>query len=176
MSRSMKSTLAVLALIATAGTAQAQSGNVTAEATVLAPLTLTPIRTMQFGNVFPGTTASVAASNGTNSGAIQIIGSGAAQVAISAQSMSASLACVGTCTGGVSTAIPLTLSATALVNSASSSPTGASAFTLGTAGANSNLASGNLWLILGGAITPLSNQAAGLYRGTIQINVSYTGL
>jgi hypothetical protein len=76
----------------------------------------------------------------------------------------------------VATAIPLTVSATALVNGASSSPTGATAFTLGTAGANSNLVSGNLWLIIGGSISPLPNQSAGLYRGTIQINASYTGI
>lgn len=175
MNRSIKLALASLAFVATAGTAQAQSGNVTAEATVLSPLTLTPVRVLQFGNAFPGVTRTIASTDAANSGAIQIAGAGTSQVAISAQSMSANLQCVGTCTGGVASDIVLTVSAAARINTANATPTGATAFTLGTTAANANLAAGNLWLLIGGSITPTANQAAGLYRGTVQINASYTG-
>jgi hypothetical protein len=176
MNRSIKLSLAALAFVATAGTAQAQSGNVTAEATVLSPLTLTPIRTLQFGNTFPGVLRTVAATDAANSGAIQVIGSGTSQVAVSAPSMTVTLACVGTCTGGVATPITLNVSASALAGGIDATPANSTAFTLGTAGANRNLVGGNLFVLIGGSLTPAANQAAGLYRGTIQINAAYTGL
>jgi hypothetical protein len=173
MIRKLSLSLAAVALAASA--AQAQSGNVTAEATVLSPLTLTPVRALQFGNVFPGVARTIASTDAANSGAIQIIGAGTSEVAISAGSMTANLACVTTCTGGVATDIVLTVSAAARLNTANATPTGATAFTLGTTPANANLAAGNLWLLIGGSITPAANQAAGTYSGTIQINASYTG-
>lgn len=173
MIRKLSLSLAAVALAASA--AQAQSGNVTVEATVLSPLTLTPVRVMQFGNAFPGVSRTIAATDAANSGAIQIIGAGAAQVAISVQSLTTPLQCVGTCTGGTSADITLNVSTAARINTANATPTGATAFTIGTTPANANLLAGNLWLLIGGQMTPAANQAAGLYRGTVQINASYTG-
>lgn len=171
MIRKLSLSLAAVALAAT--TAQAQTGTVNVEATVLAPLTLSQERPLQFGNTFPGVTRTIASTDAAASGALRISGAGTSQIAISAANMTVSLGCVsGGCTGQ---ALSLTIAPTASVNTANATPTGATAFTLGTSAANANLVAGNLWLLIGGSITPAANQPAGVYQGTVQINASYTG-
>src|SRR5438552_9978489 len=71
----------VLALLA-AGSVRAQgvNGSISATATVQSPITVTGAQNLAFGNVFPGAAKTVAYSDVTNAGRVDVTGQGSAPV------------------------------------------------------------------------------------------------
>ena len=165
MTTASKLALALVALAAVATTSlQAQaSGQITAQATVQTPITITGLANLDFGNVFPGLSKTVL-STGAGAGQFQIAGQGTAEV-------------------NISFTLP-----TNLVNGGNNLPIGS--WTGGQFGTNTqasqvaltptgptttNLVGGGLFVWLGATVTPAVAQVAGLYQAQVTMSVAYTG-
>lgn len=160
-----------LALVLTAASvAQAQPNNadITASATVLSPLTVQWVSDLNFGNVFPGVAVSVAPAD-PGAGKWSVTGADGAEVALSF-TLPANLT-----SGGNN--LPIAFAAgDAGYSQTILAPT--STFDPG-AGATTNLSAGppgELWVWIGGTVTPAVNQPAGVYTNTVTLTVDYTGL
>ena len=166
MRTASKLSLAVLALLAVGvSSAQAQTANISATATVLTPLTLTGTAPLAFGNVYPGV-AKVVAPADAGSGRFTFAGANNAQVSFTFPSNPTNLTSggnnlpIGTYTG---------------LHNTTNTPAGTS-FTPGVTATLANLSgSGALFLFIGATVSPTVTQAAGSYTGTITLNAVYTG-
>ena len=143
----------VAAIFSLATSAQAQSANISALATVYTPITVTGNRSLDFGTVFPGVAKTIAIA-ATTSGQFQL---------------------GGQASGNVNLTFTLP---TNLVNGANNLPigtwTGCTSFTpSGTATASAFSAAGALWVFVGGTVTPAAAQAAGNYTGTVTLTAAY---
>jgi hypothetical protein len=159
--------IAAALTVAGAGTAAAQSGFVNATATVLTPLTVSPVSDLAFGNVYPGVAKTIAYSDATNGGKFSIAGYDAAQVNLTFTlptdlSDGTNTLPIGTWTG--------------YYNTANNATAGGSTFTPAAAATTTNLAAGVLYVFIGATVTPAGNQVAGSYTNTVTMNAAYTGL
>jgi hypothetical protein len=155
---------AVLAtLFSLATTAQAQSANIQALATVYQPITVTGARSLDFGNVFPGVAKAIAVAAAT-SGRFDLTGQASGNVNVSftlpTDLISAgNLLPIGTWTG---------------CTSPTNTTAGCTAFTpSGAATASGFSGAGALFVFVGGTVTPAPNQAAGNYAGTVTLTAAY---
>jgi hypothetical protein len=146
----------------------AASDDITAQANVLTPLTVTGVRTLDFEDVFPGVEKSVAVTDAT-SGKFSVAGTVAAEVNLSFTVLPASLV------SGANT-LPIVYGATDGGYLTSDSPASAIAFDPAV-GATTNLhpGTGDLYVWIGGTVQPDVAQAVGLYTETITLDVTYTG-
>jgi hypothetical protein len=163
----IRSLCTVLALMMLAGSAAAQSATITANATVLQPLTVTNARNLDFGNVYPGINKAIAHTAAT-SGKFSVSGVASAQVNISFTlptdlSSGGNTLPIGTWTGCHNT-----VDATA----------GCTTFTPSTSNTTTNLAAvtGALYVFVGGTVSPGGTQAQGSYTANVTMTAAYTGL
>jgi hypothetical protein len=163
-----KLSLAALAVLALAlpGTVAAQNpqATMTVTATVLSPLTVSVGQTLDFGDVLPGIAQSIA-SGDANAGRFEITGNPGSEVQLTFTALPANLT-----DGGNSMAITWS----AGYGVASTSQDGTFTPAAGTAQYLEG-ATGNLFVFLGGAFTPATNQPAGTYTADVTLQVSYTG-
>ncbi len=165
MHTASKLSLAVVALLAIGTTTvQAQTANINATATVQTPLTLSGQADLAFAAVFPGVAKTVLSTD-PGAGRFLIAGQAAAEVNVTFSlptqlTSGANNLPIGTFTGG-QFATNTQASQTALV------PTAPTVTNIG--------AGGNLFIWLGGTVTPAFGQAAGAYTAPITMTVAYTG-
>lgn len=166
--RKILATFCALALLATSGTAMAVTGDITATATVLQPLSVTNnLQDLDFGNVFPGVPASVLYSDAT-AGKWQVNGILNAEVDLT-------FTLPGTLTNGPNN-MPISFGANdAAWNTAD--VVGAATSFDPAVGATDRLdaATGDMFVWIGGTVSPAGNQVAGVYTGTITLDATYTG-
>lgn len=150
----------LLALTATAG--QAQSGTIQATATVLSAITVTGAVPLAFGNVTPGVAKTVGVVGG---GRFDLVGQAGANVNLS-------FTLPGTLTSGGNNLVIGTW--TGYHNTANDATTGGTGFTpSASATASQFSAGGNLYVFIGGTVTPTPGQAAGTYTGNVVLNAAY---
>lgn len=150
----------------------AQSGNLTAQATVLAPLLVSGVWSLEFQTILRNRRTTVA-SNNVYSGAFSVTGQAGAQVAVSFV-LPTTLVRVGgtetiridTYTGCVAAVYPL-----------GGNP--CTTFTPSAAPTNVTLTGGLRWVYLGGTVdtrrSVVGNPPDGSYRASIVMTASYTG-
>lgn len=161
-------TVAVAAALLLPTVAFAVSGTITATANVLTPLTVTSdLRALDFGDVFPGLAKSIAWSDAT-SGQWRIDGEAGKEVQM-AFTLPANL------TSGANS-MPISFAASDAAWNTTNATAGATTFDPA-AGAVEFLdgTSGQLFVFLGGTVSPVQTQAAGVYTGTVLLDVVYTG-
>lgn len=172
MTRLMKASILTAALLGagvSTATAQTAQGNIQALAQVLTALQVAADEDLDFGLVVQGIAKTVdpsAPASGTTSGQFTITGQPSQAVSVTFTLLPATL------TSGVNT-LPITYTG---VHHTSSTPGGGTAFTPST-GVNSTPLSGtgNLYIFLGGTVTPGGGQASGSYSGTVTMEVAYVG-
>ena len=153
----------VAALFSLATAAQAQSANINATAVVYQAKTVTGARALDFGNVFPGVAKSIAVAAAT-SGRFDLTGQASANVNLTFTlptnlTSGANNLPIGTWTG---------------CTNATNTTTGCTTFTpSGTATPTAFSGTGNLFVWVGGTVTPAANQAAGTYNGTVTLTAAY---
>ncbi len=151
------------ALLSLTVSAQAQSANITATATVFQAMTVTGARTLDFGNVFPGVAKSIGVAAAT-SGRFDLTGQSSANVNLTFTlptnlTSGANNLPIGTWTG---------------CTNATNTTTGCTSFTpSGTATASAFSGAGALFVWVGGTVTPGGAQAAGTYTGTVTLTAAY---
>lgn len=154
-------------------TLSAQSGTLTATATVLQPISITKVSDLQFGNVFPGVNKTVNYDDASNAGSFSVAGDGGAQVAVS-------FTLPTDLTDASSNTLPID-TWTGYLNTTNSATSGGSTFTPSATASNTNLSgtsgsTGSLYVFVGATVKPASNQTQGSYSGTVTMTVAYTGL
>lgn len=158
--------IAILAVVALTGTAlQAQTNNasITATASVQTPINVVGAQALGFGNVFPGVNKTVLATDLTNGGRFDVTGQASTPVTLS-------FTLPATLSSGANT-MPIVnyTGVHALVNTQA----GGVAFTP-SAGATPTLSgTGALFVWVGAQVQPATNQAAGVYTGSITMTVVY---
>lgn len=161
----------VVVLVAALGapvTAQAQnSADITAQANVLTPLTVAGQQDLDFGDVFPGVASTVTVAN-ASAGRWLTTGSSGAEVQL-AFTLPANLV-----SGGNN--LPISFGASSAGYNVANNAGAATTFDPA-AGATTNLgvAPAELYVWVGGTVTPAVTQPQGLYTGTINLTVNYTG-
>ena len=164
--RSITKLSLVVAALALAGTAlQAQSNNasITATASVQTPINVVGAQPLSFGNVFPGVNKTVVAMDLTNAGRFDVTGQASAPVTLSF-TLPATLGSAG------NTMPIMSYAGVYAQNSTQTSGIGFSP----SAGVSPSLnALGQLWVWIGAQVQPATNQAAGVYTGSITMTVVY---
>lgn len=157
------SALSAVALSVGAGSLQAQSGSIQATATVLSSVTVTGSSPLAFGNVTPGLAKTVAITDPA-AGLFTVAKQAATSVALTF-TLPANLTSgannlpIGTWTGGW--------------NNAANNAAGATSFTPSASATTVPSGGANLWVFVGGTVTPAAAQAAGAYTGTVTMQVAY---
>jgi hypothetical protein len=167
MRTASKLSLAVLALVTFgAVTAQAQSNNasITATASVQTPINVTGAQQLNFNNAFPGVNKTVAASDLTNAGRFDVTGQASTPVTMS-------FTLPATLSSGSNTMPIDSYSGIHADNSAQT--VGVVAFTPGASNGATLSAAGAMFVWVGARVTPATNQAAGVYTGSITLTVVY---
>lgn len=163
--RTAKLTLVVTALVLTSTALQAQTNNasITATASVQTPINVVGAQALDFGNVFPGVNKTIAATDLTNGGRFDVTGQASTPVTLS-------FTLPATLSSGANT-MPI-VSYTG-VHAQNAAQTGGVAFAPA-AGANPTLSAGGaLFVWVGAQVQPATNQAAGVYTGSISMTVVY---
>lgn len=165
MRNASRLTLAVLTLVAVAAVAahaQVNNASINATATVEQPINATGAQGLDFQNVFPGVSKTVAVT-GATAGRYDVTGANSASVQLTFSlpanlAAAANLLPIGTWTGNHNT---------------TNSPTG-TGFTPSAAPTNAALsATGQLFVFIGATVTPAVNQPAGVYSAPVQMTVVY---
>lgn len=156
--------VALMGVSVAAARAEAQSGNIQALATVLAPITITAGANLDFGNVTPGVAKTVLLTDAT-SGRFDATGEASANVQIS---FTLPVDLVGPAN------LPIGSWTGCWNNTASSSGAGCTAIAnmAGNTAASFG-AGGALWVFVGGTVTPAAGQAAGSYSANVTMTLSY---
>lgn len=156
--------LAVLALVVftTPVYAQVNNASITATATVQAPINVTAVSNLDFQNVFPGVAKTVLVTDAT-AGRWDVAGAVSAPVSLNFTlpgnlSSGANLMPIGTWTGNHNT---------------TAAPTGSGFTPSGTPTAATLSAAGALFVYIGATVSPLANQAAGVYTAAVTLTVLY---
>lgn len=156
--------LAVLALVVftTPVYAQVNNASITATATVQAPINVTAVTNLDFQNVFPGVAKTVLVTDAT-AGRWDVAGAASAPVSLNFTlpgnlSSGANLMPIGTWTGNHNT---------------TAAPTGTGFTPSGTPTAATLSATGALFVYIGATVSPLANQAAGVYTAAVTLTVLY---
>ena len=166
--RKILATLVVLSIALGATSAFAVTGDITATANVLQPLSVSNnLRDLDFGDVFPGVNKSIAYTD-FSSGKWQATGEAGKEVAMSF-TLPANLV------SGVNT-MPINFGANDAAWNTADAVGAATSFDPA-AGATEFLdaATGNMYVWVGGTVAPAGAQAAGVYSATITLDVVYTG-
>jgi spore coat protein U-like protein len=161
----MRFTLAVAALMLTGAALQAQTNNasITATATVQSPINVVGAQQLSFGNVFPGVNKTVAATDLANAGRFDVTGQASTPVTLS-------FTLPATLSAGANTMPIVSYTGVHAQNSAQTSGT---AFTPASGASPTLNGSGALWVWVGAQVQPATNQAAGVYTGSITLTVVY---
>jgi hypothetical protein len=164
--RNSKLSLAVLALVIGASAVQAQtnSGTIAATATVLTPINVTSVQPLAFGNVFPGVNKSVAATDLTNAGRLDVTGQVNAPVTLS-------FTLPATLSSGANT-MPID-SYTGMRADNSAQTVGAALFSPGPSNAATLSPTGTMFVWVGARVVPATNQAQGVYTANVTMTVVY---
>jgi len=158
---------AAAALSVTTARAQTSaSSNVTATATVAGALTAATVQGLGFGTVIPNFNRTVLPTDPT-AGIVEFSGALGSEVNVSFTSLPANLS------DGASHTLPIGSYSAGFAATQAGSQTG---FTPAS-GATTRLdaGSGNLYVFVGGTVSPAAAQVAGTYTGTITIQAAYTG-
>lgn len=160
--------LAGLALTAAAPLAaqSTASANIQANANVLAPISASGEQDLDFGDVIPGFDETVAPGD-TEAGQFHVSGAGNLQVALDFGTLPAAL------NDGSGATLPISF-ATGSAGYGSASTSVDATFDPNSV-TNVNLDAGDLYVFLGGTVSPADDQAEGTYSETITLSVSYTG-
>jgi hypothetical protein len=146
-----------------ASTAQAQSGNISATANVLASISVAQGRPLDFGNVTPGVNKTVALTDAT-SGRFDATGAASAGVQIDF-TLPANL------TSGANN---LSIASwTGCWNTSNSSGAGCTAANMGGSTNGSFSAGGQLFVFVGATVSPTAAQATGTYTANVTMTLSY---
>ena len=152
-----------VALCSVAGSASGQSASITASASVFQPITINGARNLDFANVFPGVSKSVAISAAT-SGRFDI-------TAQASQPVSLTFTLPTNLTSGANNLV---------VNSwtgcwnGTNTTTGCTGFTPSSTATNATVGGAStLFVFVGGTVVPTAAQVAGTYTGTVTLTVAY---
>ncbi|HEU5153160.1 MAG TPA: DUF4402 domain-containing protein [Gemmatimonadales bacterium] len=156
---------AVLAAFLSLGAmpAVAQSANITATANVFQAITVTGAQPLDFGNVFPGVAKTIGVAAAT-AGRFDLTGQSSAPVQLTFTlptdlTSGANNLPIGTWTG---------------CTNPTNTTTGCTTFTpSGTATGSAFGGAGNLFVWVGGTVSPAAAQAAGTYTGTVTLTANY---
>ncbi|HEV8265567.1 MAG TPA: DUF4402 domain-containing protein [Gemmatimonadales bacterium] len=165
--RNSKLSLALLALVAvSAGAAQAQSNNasITATATVQTPINVLGAQQLSFGNVFPGINKTVGPNDLTNAGRFDVIGQAGSAVTLQF-TLPATLSSAGN-------TMPID-TYNAIRAEDLGQTVGAVMFSPGPSNAATLSGTGGLFVWVGARVVPATNQAAGVYTGSVTLTVVY---
>ena len=157
------SLVAVLALTGTALRAQTNNASITATASVQTPINVVGAQQLNFGNVFPGVNKTIAVTDLANAGRFDVTGQASTPVTISFV-LPATLA-----SGGNTMPIASFTGEHALVNTQA----GGIAFAPASGVTTSLSGTGALYVLVGAQVQPATNQAAGVYTGSIVMTVVY---
>lgn len=156
--------LAVLALVVftTPVYAQVNNASITATATVQAPINVTAVSNLDFQNVFPGVAKTVLVTDAT-AGRWDVAGAASTPVSLNFTlpgnlSSGANLMPIATWTGNHNT---------------TAAPTGTGFTPSGTPTAATLSATGAVFVYIGATVSPLANQAAGVYTAAVTLTVLY---
>lgn len=156
------------ALVGTAATGAAQvSENITAQANVLTGLAVTAQSDLDFGDVLPGVAKSIAITD-VGAGSWQITGNASAEVTLG-------FTLPTNLTNGGNT-LPISFGASDAGHNVANLAAGATTFDP-SAGTTTDIGSlpAELYVWVGGTVSPGASQATGLYTGTVTLTVQYTG-
>lgn len=155
---------AALLVLPVAVSAQA-SGNLTATANVLQPLSVAGTQPLLFGDVFPGVSSTVSPSDVLNAGRFDVTGEGNAEVDIN-------FVLPATLDNGSET-IPISFgpSSAAWLTASSVLPLDFDP----NVGTTQRLEASAMTVYIGGTVDPAFGQAAGTYNNTVTMTVAYTG-
>ena len=171
MKKSILTALAGTALVATLlaapSRAEAQSASITATATVATALTVTNVRDLDFGMVFPGFARVIVETDAT-SGHFSLAGGANAEIAISFSSLPAALS------NGVP-ADDMPVAYTATYNTTDAAGVGTGFAPGGGVTTRLDAATGELHAYIGGTLTVGGTQTPGLYTATVTMDAAYTG-
>lgn len=143
--------------------AQSQTGGVAASANVQSPINVVGAVDLTFGNVFPGVAKAIAVTD-AGAGRFDVTGANSAPVLISFV-LPANL---------IAGANNLPIGSWSGHHNTSNASTGGTNFTPSAATTNSAFSgTGQLFVFVGASVTPATNQASGLYGGTVQMTVTY---
>ncbi|MFN2572440.1 MAG: DUF4402 domain-containing protein [Gemmatimonadales bacterium] len=155
--------MAVLAMTSTALQAQTNNASITATASVQTPINVVGAQQLSFGNVFPGVNATIAATNLASAGRFDVTGQASAPVTLSF-TLPATLSSAGN-------TMPI-VSYTG-VHAQNNAQTGGVAFAPASGATPSLSVGGLLFVWVGAQVQPATNQAAGVYTGSITMTVVY---
>ncbi|MGH7522302.1 MAG: DUF4402 domain-containing protein [Gemmatimonadales bacterium] len=157
------SLVAVLALTGTAVQAQTNNASITATASVQTPINVLGAQPLDFGNAFPGVNKTVAATDLTNAGRFDVTGQASTPVTLSF-SLPATLASGGN---------TMPIVSYAGVHAQTVAQVGGVAFAPASGATPTLSAGGLLFVWVGAQVQPATNQAAGIYTGSISMTVVY---
>ena len=171
---------AVIALFFVASTGFAQSASVTSTATIVTPITAQATAPLAFGTISKGSTASVAATN-ASAGAVTFGGDESDNITITVPAT----ATIAT-TSGAGSSMTVTINRAALRAHTTSTQASASALDASSGSATTALSSdaggngtnndglGQLYLWIGGSVTPTATQQRGAYSGSFTVSAAYS--
>jgi hypothetical protein len=144
-----------------AGSVQAQSATIQATASVLSAITVTGTD-LAFGNVTPGVNKTIAITD-AGAGLFTVTKAAATSVALTftlpATLTGPAAMPIGSWTGGW--------------NNTANNAAGATTFTPSAAATTIPSGGANLWVWVGGTVSPAAAQAAGAYTGSVSMQVVY---
>lgn len=158
--------LAGLALAAAAPLA-AQSASIQANANVLAPISASGQQDLNFGDVIPGFDETVAPGD-VDAGRYHVSGAGNLEVSLDFGTLPTTLSHA---TSGAT--LPISFAAGSAGYGSTSGSVDATFDP--NSGTTTDLDAGDLYVFLGGTVSPATGQDEGTYSETITLSVSYTG-
>lgn len=170
---------AALAIVSTVS-GFAQSASVTSTATIVTPITAQATAPLAFGTISKGATASVAATS-AQAGAVTFGGDESDNITVTVPS-SATI----TTSSGAGSSMTVTINRAALRSNTTSAQAGASSLDASSGSATTALSAdgsgdgvandglGQLYLWIGGSVTPTAVQQRGSYSGTFTVSAAYS--
>ena len=169
-----------LALVSAVSSGFAQSASVTSTATIVTPITAQATAPLAFGTISKGATASVAATN-ASAGAVTFGGDESDNITITVPAT----ATIAT-TSGAGSSMTVTINRGGLRSNTTSSQAGASSVDASSGSATVALSGdgsgdgvandglGQLYLWIGGSVTPTAVQQRGAYSGSFTVSAAYS--
>ena len=167
--------ISAIAVFTFAAANMAHAQTATATGTVVEPLTVATTTNLNFGNsLFRGSSVTVAPTNGAQ---FTVSGQGGQEVSATVTVPSGGLTHTD---GTITETLPVTFGTGNLVHNTETGTQATADFTSGSAtitrvleGTQGETGLNNLYLWIGGTVTPGASQPAGTYTGTIEATVSY---
>ena len=160
-----KLSLVVAALVLTGTALQAQTNNasITATASVQTPINVVGAQQLSFGNVFPGVNKTVAATDLANAGRFDITGQASTPVTLSF-TLPATLSSAGN---------TMPIASFTGIHALLVTQAGGVAFTPSSGATTPLSGTGAMFVWVGAQVQPATNQAAGVYTGSVTMTVVY---